>query len=87
MRVGSRTNGRSAIHAAAQDVEALDATGLLAQRDGEKRCAGGQVVRHVGRDEVLNLIAQLLPVHDTDSSQPQGERPFATARATERIVP
>jgi hypothetical protein len=83
MRVRSRTNGRSAIDTAAQDVEAPDAPGLLAQGDGEKRCAGRQVVRQVGRGGALHSITQLLPAHDSDSSQPQGERPFAVAFATE----
>jgi hypothetical protein len=83
MRVRSRTNGRSAIDAAAQDVEARDATGFLAQGDSEKRCAGRQVVRQVGRDGAPHSITQLLPAHDPDSSQPQGERPFAVTSATE----
>ena len=83
MRVRSRTNGRSAIDAAAQDVEAPDATGFLAQGDSEKRCTGRQVVRQVGRDGALHPITQLLPAHDPDSSQPRGERPFSLAFATE----
>ena len=76
MRVGSRTNGRSAIHTAAQDVEALDATGLLAESDGQKCSARGQVVRQVGPGGALHPITRLLPSHDTNSSQPHRKRLF-----------
>ena len=81
MKVGSRADGRSAIDAAAQDVEAPDAAGLLAECDGEKCCAGRQVVRQVGRGGAPHSIARLL-LHEANSTQPQWEWPFTVAFAT-----
>ena len=48
-RKGSGTDGRGAVDAATQDVETADATGLLAECQGEQCGAGGNVRGHVRR--------------------------------------